>query len=113
VKEKLRFGMAVFVLLSLLIGGCSGMTSTPINKIIDNPRDFDNKTVRISGEVTEVFAFFVVKYFVVKDNTGEIMVVTKRPLPRKGSEISIKGTVREAFSLGDKQLLVIEEEEEK
>jgi hypothetical protein len=113
-RRNHRFGIAAFILsLSLLLPGCGSIFPTPINKILENPRDYDGKTVRISGEVTEVFAFFVVKYFVVKDKTGEIMVVTSRPLPREGAEITIKGTVREAFSIGDKQLLVIVEDEKK
>jgi hypothetical protein len=40
-------------------------------------------------------------------------VVTQKPLPQKGSRITVKGTVQEAFSLGDKQLIVIVEGEEK
>ena len=63
--------------------------------------------------VTEVFGLFVVRYFVVKDKTGEIIVVTKRPLPSEGTKITVKGTVREAFSIGDKQLVVVLENEEK
>jgi len=47
----------------------------------------------------------------VKDKTGQIVVVTKKPLPKEGAKITVKGTVREAFSLGDKQLIVIVENE--
>jgi hypothetical protein len=49
------------------------------------------------------------KYFMVKDKTGEIVVVTKRPLPREGTAIKVTGTVREAFSIADKQVIVIVE----
>lgn len=89
------------------------MFSTPINKILENPRDYINKSVRISGRVKEVVGLIVVKYFVVKDKTGEIIVVTKRPLPKEGAEITVKGKVHEAFAIGDKQLLVLVEDEEK
>ena len=54
----------------------------------------------------------VVKYFVIKDGTGEIVVVTEKPLPKEGTKITVKGTVQEAFSIGDKQLLVVVENEE-
>jgi len=40
-------------------------------------------------------------------------VVTQKPLPQKGSRITVKGIVQETFSLGDKQLIVIVEGEEK
>jgi len=85
--------------------------ATPIKKILDNPRDYSNKSVTVSGEVTELFSLFVIKYFVVKDGSGEIIVVSQNPLPAKGSKITVKGTVQEAFSLGDQQLLVIMEKE--
>jgi len=35
--------------------------------------------------------------------------VTEKPLPKIGTKIKVKGTVEEAFSIGDKQLLVIKE----
>ncbi len=104
---------ACVLLLSLMLAGCTGLFSTPIKKIIDNPRDYYGKRVTVSGEVTEVFSLFVVRYFVVRDGTGEITVVTKKPLPRKGAKIRVKGTVEEAFSFGEKQAMVIVEDEEK
>lgn len=103
---------AIAVLLSLLLA-CNTIFATPIQKIIENPRDYSNKPVKISGEVAEAFGLIFVQYFVVRDKTGEIIVVTKRPLPKKGSKITIKGTVQEAFSIGDKQLIVILEDEGK
>ncbi|MBI5074553.1 MAG: hypothetical protein HZB62_05220 [Nitrospirae bacterium] len=98
-------------LIIFLLVGCSSLMATPIKKIIDNPRDYSGKPVTVSGEVTELFSLFVIKYFVVKDSTGEIIVVTHKPLPKKGSKITAKGTVQEAFSIGDQQLIVIMEKE--
>lgn len=99
-------------LLSILLIGCSGLLATPIKKIIDNPRDYDGKSVKISGQVTEVFSLVLVKYFVVRDKTGEIAVVTSRPIPKPGAEITVKGMIKEAFSLGDKQLIVLIEKDQ-
>jgi len=55
---------------------------------------------------------FVIKYFTVKDSTGEIVVVTDRILPKKGEKIKVRGRVAEAFSVGDKSLTVFKEERE-
>ncbi|MEW6109820.1 MAG: hypothetical protein AB1632_11740 [Nitrospirota bacterium] len=105
---------AVFILLfSTILIGCDIFLTTPINKILENPRDYSGKTVTVSGEVTEIFSLFVIKYIVVKDNTGEITVITKRPLPKKGTLIRIRGKVEEAFSIGDQQFIVIVEEDKK
>jgi hypothetical protein len=111
-NHAVRFA-ALLLSASLLLVGCSGSFATPIKKILDNPRDYSDKPVKISGEVTGVFSLFVVKYFVVKDKTGEIIVVTKRPMPMEGTNITVNGKVQEAFSIGDKQLIVIVENEEK
>ena len=109
-NKNRRFRIAALILsFYLLFIGCNGILSTPINKILETPRDYSGKTVQISGEVKQASSLVVVKYFVVKDKTGEIIVVTKRPLPRERTRVTVKGKVQEAFSIGDKQLIVIVE----
>ena len=108
-----RMAIPQTVLTIFLCIGCSSIMATPIKKILDNPRDFQGKKVTVAGEVTETFSLLVVKYFTVKDSTGEITVITSRPLPRKGSGITVRGTVQEAFSLGDQQVIVIVEPDDR
>lgn len=107
VKNKISKTIFIILLFSLLLCNCSSLFTTPINKILENPRDYAGKTVTVSGEVTRVFSLFIVKYFVVRDNTGEITIVTEKALPKIGTKIKVKGTVEEAFSIGDQQLIVI------
>jgi hypothetical protein len=104
-----KITLFLFLLASVEIA-CNGIFTTPISRIIDNPRDYEGKTVTISGEVTETFSFFVLKYFVVDDGTGTITVITQKALPKKGSKIRVKGKVNEMFSLGNTQALVIIED---
>jgi hypothetical protein len=99
-----------FLIISFL--SC-GIGTTKIGDIVGHPRDYADKEVAISGEVTETFSLFVVKYFVVRDNSGEISVVTEKPLPAKGEKIKVKGTVKETFSFGTKTALVLVEASEK
>lgn len=89
--------------------GCEGLFSTPIKKILDNPREFEGKEVVVSGEVSDAYALLVMKSFTVKDTTGRITVITNKALPKKGTTVTVKGTVREAFAIGDAQLIVIME----
>jgi len=113
-RENCHYRIAALILsVSILVIGCNSLSATPINRILENPREYSGKTVTISGKVTEVFSLVFVKYFVVEDKTAEIVVVTNKPLPREGTKIMVKGTVEEAFSIGDKQLVVIVEEEAK
>ena len=101
-----KIALLLFLLASVAIA-CRGIFPTPISKIIDNPRDYDGKKVIVSGEVTETFSLFVLKYFVVDDKTGTITVITQKALPKKGTKVRVKGAVSEMFSLGDTQALVI------
>ena len=101
--------VSVVVLLSILCQ-CSGLMSTKIGDIRNSPRRYADKEVTVSGTVTSTFSLVVVKYFTLGDDTGDIAVVTQRPLPKEGERLTVKGTVREAFSIGSESLLVIMEE---
>lgn len=107
--------MFFLILLSLLIISCAscGIGTTKIGDIVGHPRDYASKEVTVSGEVTEIFSLLVVKYFVLRDATGEITVMTDRPLPVKGEKIKVNGVVKEAVSIGTKTSLVLVEGTEK
>jgi hypothetical protein len=107
-----KIALLLFFLAAAAIA-CRGIFPTPISKIIDNPRDYEGKKVIVSGEVTESFSLFVLKYFVIADGTGTITVVTRKALPKKGTKVRVKGAVNEMFSLGDTQALVIIEAPDK
>lgn len=100
-------------LLLLLVTACDWIGTTSIGSILDKPREYADKKVTVSGTVTEIYSLFVIKYFVIQDETGQIAVVSDKPLPRKGTHLKVTGTVREAFSLGDRQVMVLVEEEGK
>ena len=104
-----RVGLAI-LFSSLILSGCSGLFSTPIGKILADPRAYAGKTVTVSGEVTQIFSLVFIKYFRMRDETGEIVIVTDKPLPKVGTKIRVKGTVEEAFSIGDQRLIVIVEQ---
>jgi hypothetical protein len=101
------------VLVLCLLCQCSGLMSTKIADINNKPRHYADKEVTVSGEVTATFSLVVIKYFTLRDDTGEITIVTERALPKEGERLTIKGIVREAFSLGSKTLLVIVEKPNK
>lgn len=95
----------------LLFVSCSRLFPTDIKKILDNPRDYDGKTVTVSGVVIESVNLFFLKYYTVKDETGEIAVVTKKAVPTKGAKLKVTGRVNQAFAIGEKSVVVIIEEE--
>ncbi len=111
-SKNRRIATAASLLLSIMfLVGCTRFT--PIKEILDDPHDYGGKTVTIAGQVTEVTGLVFLKYFVVQDKTGKITVITSRPLPKEGAGIKVTGTVREEFAIGDKQVIVIVENEPK
>jgi aspartyl/asparaginyl-tRNA synthetase len=116
INPKMRFPKISLASLSFIvvlsIASC-GIGTTKIVDITGHPRDYAGKEVTVSGEVTETFSLFVVRYFILRDTTGEITVVTDRPLPAKGKKIKVKGVVKEAVSIGTKTSLVLVEGTEK
>ena len=79
--------------------------------IFINPRAYEGKMVTIEGEVTDRTSFFVViKFYKVRDKTGEIIVVTKKTLPELKTILRVKGKIDEAFPIGDLKLLVFWED---
>lgn len=84
---------------------------TFIGKILKDPKIYTGKVITIKGTVTERVSFMVMKYFKLKDKTGEIMVITENSLPSVGEKIRVNGTVHDAFSLGGEKVLVFIEKD--
>lgn len=105
-------------LLVLLVAGAGGwiyfdrIATTPIGKLLADPRAYDGKTITIGGEVTDRASVLMFKYYKLKDGTGEIMVTSGRIMPPVGAIVRVKGKVREAFSFGNSQAIVFEETEQ-
>lgn len=89
-----------------------GLSPVPISKIVDNPREYQDKSVNIRGVVAASYSLLVVSYFSLKDDSGEIFVITNRALPKKGQKLDVKGKVG-TYSIADKKVTVVFEDEEK
>jgi hypothetical protein len=105
----MRDSRRVGAVLALLLLVSCGLLTTSIRVIRDNPRTFDGKTVTVAGEAKAPTNLLVVKYFTLVDSTGEIVVITERPLPKAGERLRVRGVVHEAYSLGDRSAVVIQE----
>lgn len=102
-KTKLT---SFFLLIALLLASCA----TNIDDIQKNTEKYVDKEVTIKGKVISSTNAMLVKYFAVKDDTGEIYVTTENALPNENEKIKITGKVRQYFKIGDLQLTVIIEE---
>ena len=112
--KVMKFLIGLVIILLMVAGAYFYFTKvdhTPIGNILKEPREYYEKSLTIAGEVTDRASLLVVKYFRVKDKTGEIVVVTGKPLPSVGSKVRVHGEIKEAFSIGTEQMLVFVEEE--
>ena|SRR5271157_306561 len=106
----------IIILIVAAIGGgawyyFSRTHHTSIESILANPGAYGGKEVTIEGVVTDRTSFFVVaKFYKVKDQSGEITVVTKKTLPQVKSTVRAKGRIDDAFQVGDQKLTVFVEE---
>ena len=116
--KKKCFVFFLIPLLLVMAGGCASASkpkppaaATPIAEIQSHPRNWIGKEVLVAGEVKETFSVIIHKQFVLKDATGEITVVTSKPLPQKGEQLSIQGVVEEGLSFGSETRTIVREKE--
>lgn len=101
----MNYKILLLALSMFLMLGCT----TDIADIKENPKEYADKEVTIKGEVVSTTNAFFLKYYTIKDNTGEINVTTKQKLPDENTKVKISGTVRELLKIGDMKMTVIEE----
>jgi len=106
-----------FILISIaLIIACAGMGRMHINSIRENPDQYSNKQVAVSGKVVQIFALPFLDQGICKidDGTGEIWVKPAGRVPAKGETIHIKGTVKIGLNIANQNfgLIIIEKKDE-
>ncbi len=89
--------MALVVLLALAMVGCEQKT---INQIKADPGRYANKEVAVAGTVVRSYSVLGKGAYEIEDGTGKLWVVSEKSVPREGAKIVVKGTIRDAFSLG-------------
>jgi len=108
--------LAAIVLGALLGMGTIGLTSctqlakvgvgtTPMEKIVSNPTKYTEVTIR--GKVVNRVGILGKGAYELKDDSGSLWVLTSgNEMPAVGSTVTVKGTVSQGVSLGDKNLAV-------
>jgi hypothetical protein len=92
-----RAGLVIVLAGALVSGACAARS---INQVLADPGRYRDKEVKLSGSVVDSYSFVGNGAYQIEDRTGKLWVVSNRGVPRKGAQVSVKGTVREGFSLG-------------
>jgi len=84
--KQLRLIPAIALLFAL--AGCG---TVKIRQLVSNPSRYQNRTVRVEGNVTGGVGALVAGGYQVDDGTGKITVISTRPIPPKGANVCVKG----------------------
>ncbi|MBI4195379.1 MAG: hypothetical protein HY526_09900 [Betaproteobacteria bacterium] len=78
---------------------------TPIKDIVNAPASFEGREVKVRGKVNSAIKLPILgQAYTVRDESGEITVLTQGSLPAVNAEVALKGTVRSAAIIGGQSL---------
>lgn len=83
-----QIGLIPAIALLVALTGCG---TVRIGRLLHNPGRYQNRTVRIEGNVTRATGAVVAGAYQVDDGTGKITVLSMRPIPPKGANVRVKG----------------------
>ena len=93
----------------MLLAGCAGVT--PISELLQNSSKYNGKTVSVKGEVKESAGLLGRGAYQIKDDTGQLTVVSESSAPPpSGSKITAKGVFEALLTIGSKSLAVLREQ---
>jgi len=97
---------AILLLTLLLLAGCDYLPFgyTPIGEILESPGRFEGEPVKVRGEVVEITKLPLIesKSYLLRDDTGTILVVTEGSLPALNKTVAVKAQVK-TMAIIDKQ----------
>ena len=101
-----RLAVSTALAFAVALGGCDYLPFgyTPIREITTAPGQFEGKEVRLKGQARGTLMVLGLKAYTLRDDTGEIAVVTPGDLPAENSEVAIKGVVKSAIIIGGSSL---------
>ncbi|MGA0033769.1 MAG: hypothetical protein ACO3HA_10620 [Burkholderiales bacterium] len=92
----------------LLLAGCDalGLGVTPIREVTTAPANFEGKEVRLKGRVLSVtkLPLLDMKAYTLRDDSGEITVLTQGELPAVNDTLGVSGKVSSAVIIGGQSL---------
>jgi hypothetical protein len=80
----------LLLLATLTLAGCAPMT---IGRITADPSRFQNRTVKVSGTVTNSVGLMGKGGYQIEDESGRIYVISGKGVPSRGSHVTVTGRV--------------------
>ncbi|MBL0170575.1 MAG: hypothetical protein IPP90_07560 [Gemmatimonadaceae bacterium] len=84
----------------VLVGLSACSRAIHIKDLLDKPQEYDGKTVRVQGTVTQSVGVLGTGAYEIDDGTGKIYVIAKgQGVPRQGAKTKAKGRFESVFSI--------------
>lgn len=74
--------------------------TTTIDHVLTDPFRYRNREVRLAGSVVDSYSIANRGVYTIDDGTARLRIVSNRGTPRKDARVSVRGTIREGFTLG-------------
>ena len=105
-KIASKLALAAVLTMGLALAGCDYLPFgfTPIREITTTPGQFEGKEVKLKGQASGTLKFLGLKAYTLRDETGEIAIVTPGDLPAENSQVVIRGVVKSAVIVGGSSL---------
>jgi len=91
--------MALALSAAVALAGCAA-GYTRVREIKAAPESFIGKEVRLQGAVGKAVDPARPDAYLLRDGSGEIMIVTRGELPAQDSEVALRGIVRSVVTRG-------------
>ena len=82
--------LTIVILAATLLAGCAPMT---IGRINADPSRFQNRTVRVTGTVTNYVGLMGQDGCQLEHTTGRIYIISGKGVPSRGSHVTVTGRV--------------------
>ena len=82
--------LTILLAVAILLAACAPVT---IGRINADPSHFRNRTVRVTGTVTNSVGLMGKGGYQLEDPTGRIYVISGKGVPSRGSKVTVTGRV--------------------
>ena len=108
ISRRTLTALACVIASAFLLGLTGCESRTHISRLLDDPGQYEGKTVWVAGTTKAGVGILNYGTFQLTDDTGTITVVTEtHGAPRDGAEVAVQGQFRSAYTLGAHTAAVI------
>jgi hypothetical protein len=96
-RPVMFLGRLTFLLAVVASAACASVT---INKVLADPTRYRDREVTLSGQVSDSYSLGSRGAYRLRDDSGQLWVISEQGVPRTGAEVKVTGRIREGYNVG-------------